>query len=1048
MKPVSFANNITVSSHLTLPSPNEQATMLDTTVMHAAYGMAWLEQAPPAFTTSDYALMPFSSQDTSTNYRPGENLTAATNMLTTEVNCWQAMTTKLLPASTYTFDNGHGCAVNVSFFQGHPYNNDTSIILYIGYYGNAILDYCLESPLCSKNSSNQFLTIFASKHLDEKLGSYETNMTALFCETSYHKQPVSVTVSAESGRPLNESLVPSGVKAPLSQDEFNSTAFTYLVGVGMPPDTPTATRDFPAATTFEPWGSLSKENVAGPTMPMVNLALGLSGELASDFQHATVMERAFTLAHKTVFSAAISHLASEAREIKQANGTSSYNLYGVVVSSTISAVLECLLVLLAFLMGGVLYTCMKAKSNLISDPATIGFAFRSVRASRAVLNRLAMEDCSDNATLQKSLAGEQFFLEQGSTGNILKVESKADDTFNMAGQRKKIQYDPVRPKELHPLTGCLLIAVLLAGAGVMIYFKKMEEKLQGLPRPSENFEVLQLLENYIPTALTTLLDPFLVLLTRIFCMLQPFHTLRKEKCNPQHTLETKYTSLPPQLVLWRAVRSRHFLLSTLCLMALLVNVLTVALGGTFNELPVQIQYPTTFAEARATTLSRDTLLDDTYMIRYVYHDHFYAASTNFSHNTTLPPWVTTKYTFLPINITSQSPGSPDYYRATLRGFGAEPKCEVMPTSPSSDSKSFANVTGLINGFSLERSTFNFRRDDGTWQTCRPTALNVGSNNTGVGAREVISPLTIPTDQRDSEASEDYICEDRFVAGWMRMDSKDPANTLRSTFLSCQAVLRTATFDVEFDKAGHILAYTQKGSFDDITSIMSLNMSQRLVRQANKLVNNNGRPYAIYAWHNTTLISDWWNYLMKMQLNSSDLVDPSSDIPKPEAVIPTVEDLYRRLFAIILGKNFDLFEEPTKPTNVPGIAVVTETRIFLEDTSYLLSVVILCLNAAVLIWAYLAQSDAYLPRLPSTLGSLLAYGAASRAIREYGDGINTDQVIWHNDDFYGTYSFGKYLGVDGNAHVGIEMDPFVTPIDGTMLKRRETVKSWFKKEEDT
>ncbi|EGO60699.1 hypothetical protein NEUTE1DRAFT_76069 [Neurospora tetrasperma FGSC 2508] len=1046
MKPVAFTNNITVSSHLTLPSPNDQAMMLDTTVMHTAYGMAWLEQAPPAFTTSDYAVMPFSSQATSTHYRPGENLTAATDMLTTEINCWQPLTTKLPPASTYTFDNGHGCAVNVSFFQAHPYNNDTSIILYIGYHGSPILDYYLESPLCSKNSTNQFLTIFASRHMDEKLGSYETNMTALFCETSYHKQPVSVTVSAESGRPLNESLVPIGVKEHLTQDEFNSTAFSYLTGVGMPPDTPTATRDFPAATTFEPWGSLSKENVAGPTMPMVNLALGLSGELASDFQHAPVMERAFTLAHKTVFSAAISHLASETRENKQADGTSSYILNGVVVSRTISAVLECLLALLVFLMGGVLYTCMKAKSNLVSDPATIGFAFRSVRASRAVLNRLAMEDCSDNGTLQRNLAGEQFFLEQGTTGNVLEMESKADDAVNMADRRQNVQYDPVRPKESHPLTGCLLIAVLLAGAGVLIYFKKMEQKLQGLPRPSENFEVLQLLENYIPTALTTLLDPFLVLLTRLFCMLQPFNILRKGKCNPQHTLETKYTSLPPQLVLWRAVRSRDFLLSTLCLMALLVNVLTVALGGTFNELPVQLQYPTTFAEARTTTLSRDTLLDTTYMIRYVYHDHYYAASTNISHNTTLPPWVSTKYTFLPVNITSESPRSPDSYRATLRGFGVEPKCEAMATSPSSTSGSFANVTHLINGFTVEGTTFNFRRDDGTWQTCEPTDLNVGSNTTGLGAREVITPLTIPTDQSGSAASQDHICEDRFVAGWIRMDTKDPANTFRSTFLSCQAVLRTATFDVDFDKAGHILAYTQRGDFDDITSLMSRNMSQRLIRQANKLVNNSGRPFAIYAWHNTTLVSDWWNYLMKMYLNSTDLVDPSLDIPKPEAVIPTVEDLYRRLFAIVLGKNLDLFEEPAKPTDVPGIAIITETRIFLDDKAYLLSVIILCANAAVLMWAYLAQSDAYLPRLPSTLGSVLAYGAASRAIREYGDGINTDQEIWHNEDFYGTYSFGKYVGVDGNAHVGIEMDPFVTPINGTMLKRRASARLWFRKKE--
>lgn len=1057
LKPITFATNITVSSPLHLPPPQEQAMMMDTTVLHASYGMAWLEQAPLPFTTADYALVPFSRADTSVATLPSENLTAITTMLTTELDCWEASISKLPPVRSYLFDNGRGCTMNVGLFQSHPYENESSLIVYMGYYESPILDYYLHNPNCSQEFSNQFLVLSAHLSTNPTNGLYETNMTGLFCETLYYKQPVSVTVSAESGRPLNDTLVFVGAKEELTQDEFNSTALDYLMGVGMPPPTPT--RDYPAANTFDPWASLAQKDVAQPVTPMVNLALGLSDYPASEYQNATVLIEAFTTAHKMVFSAAISRLFSGSEKTKLETGTSHYVLYGEVVSRTISAMLEGLLLLLAILMGGVLYTSMKATSKLVADPATIGFAFRSVRTSRAVLDRLVMEDCSDTATLRRSLAGEQFFLEKRGSGNFLEIESKEDENPKANSRKKEIKYTPTRPKELHPLTGCLLVIILFAGAGVLIYFKITEKNLQGLPRPSENFEVLQLLENYIPTIFVTLLEPFLVLLTRIFCILQPFNTLHKGKCNPEHTLETKYTSLPPQLVLWRAIRSGHLLLTTLSVMALLVNVLTVALGGTFNELPIQKQYPVTFNDIRGTGLTRDTLLDTRYLSIGNYYDHFYAASTNISHNTTLPPWVTTQYTFLPVNETVQPSTSSDLYRAKLRGFGVDTKCEAMSSSPTTDSRAFANVTALLRGSGRRsendtQATFNFLRDNGTWTPCYPTAILTGLDPKGQSAREVVTPLW-PISfyaYRTYKPYEDHYCEDKFVVGWLRANSEDLNNTFQSSFLYCESALQTAMFDVDFDRAGHILAYNRSGEFDDITQFMSLNMSQTLVLQANDLINDIGRPGIDSAWHNGTMVVDWWNYLLKSLMQTTDLVDPSVKVPKPKKVIPVVEELYQRLFAILLGKNLDLFEESTKPTNISGVVVVTETRIFLNDTAFLISVVILCLNGVVLVWVYLSQSDAYLPRLPSTLGSLLAYTAASRAVREYGDGSSgaSDEESWHRKAFPGTYSFGRYLGVDGNLHIGIEMDPFVTPVDGTMLNRSSTAKSWLqrKKEEES
>lgn len=49
------------------------------------------------------------------------------------------------------------------------------------------------------------------------------------------------------------------------------------------------------------------------------------------------------------------------------------------------------------------------------------------------------------------------------------------------------------------------------------------------------------------------------------------------------SLLLKYTSLPPQLVSWRALRAGHFSLAALAAVAVMANILTVALGGLFTQ---------------------------------------------------------------------------------------------------------------------------------------------------------------------------------------------------------------------------------------------------------------------------------------------------------------------------------------------------------------------------------------------------------------------------------------------------------------------------------
>lgn len=92
-----------------------------------------------------------------------------------------------------------------------------------------------------------------------------------------------------------------------------------------------------------------------------------------------------------------------------------------------------------------------------------------------------------------------------------------------------------------------------------------------------------LLENYIPTAIATLIEPLWVLINRLLCLLQPIEELQGCKAKAKNSIDLNYSSLPPQLVLFKAIRTGHIVVATVCFMALLANVLSVAFAGLFHH---------------------------------------------------------------------------------------------------------------------------------------------------------------------------------------------------------------------------------------------------------------------------------------------------------------------------------------------------------------------------------------------------------------------------------------------------------------------------------
>lgn len=119
--------------------------------------------------------------------------------------------------------------------------------------------------------------------------------------------------------------------------------------------------------------------------------------------------------------------------------------------------------------------------------------------------------------------------------------------------------------------------------GTITIQRWIEADFLGISLPSSSAVVRSIIENYAPTVFATLLEPIWTVLNRLLCLLQPFDELRKGNAIASTSIEVKYTSLPPQLTIWRALRARHFMLAAVCLTAVSTNVLAVALSGLLNE---------------------------------------------------------------------------------------------------------------------------------------------------------------------------------------------------------------------------------------------------------------------------------------------------------------------------------------------------------------------------------------------------------------------------------------------------------------------------------
>lgn len=199
-------------------------------------------------------------------------------------------------------------------------------------------------------------------------------------------------------------------------------------------------------------------------------------------------------------------------------------------------------------------------------------------------------------------------------------------------------------------------------------------------------------------------------------------------------------------------------------------------------------------------------------------------------------------------------------------------------------------------------------------------------------------------------------EDVLIGGWIHanlsMIDSDALNTfhnrprinsLTSTWIACRPRLYTAPFEAIVDTNGRILKAIRKGPYDrDLLTSFPQGTSQlNLTKRVNSLIayHDDNDPG---TFHNDTFASSWVPYLIKT-LGASTSLDPEKPAPDFATIAPAMEDLYKRLVAIILGLHPNLFLPADKSSSISGKTTITSKRVVMSEPMWYISIVLLSLE---------------------------------------------------------------------------------------------------------
>ncbi|KAJ9639924.1 hypothetical protein H2199_006157 [Coniosporium tulheliwenetii] len=1048
---------------------DKQRTESMTNHTYLAYGINWLGQHTPPYVGPGFAVTPFTPNDWAHERTLAEIWTAPTTQYSVDLTCESATVTIRsdvpddqidLPGNSF-YESWNGCVVPRPF---GPTGNETIAganaqngikqfsAFYTGFSSDSDSSNLTLSSYCPANASHTFFVAF-TKNKQSAADPPETP-AALFCEPTYYSQAVNASILGDLFSPLFP--LPLGPKLPINGTLFDTAGFERQLNSVKP----TARYEIPGSVwpdMSERFSAMEISASSGglPLHPILGIALGSFAGGYDPLPSVENLTNTITLqleiekAYQQLFAITIGDiLAQNSNGSVIVTGKRTYTQMAVALDTVFTRTVQGLLGLTALLAAGLLCVSWSITEKLRFNPATIAATMSLVADNEQLLAGLQDFDGSTAKELDTAFKDKKYQLVFEGGRSLLRATPGAGDfTPNHnrpeTGSSQQDRSDHgssvgltkrprgVRPSEFRLLTtGAFMLfqIVLIVGLGVVYQkakpFGLPRTKKETPPREEDGFELDEtdfigtLLYSILPIALATFIEPLWVVLNRQLCLLQPFEDLRRGNSAAANSIGVDYMSLPPQLVLWRALRSGHWVLALVCGMSVLANVLAVALGGLFYSFSGGPPITTNMVQPytpRFASLEKSSVPSGS-----IAQVHM-AMATNFTYNTILPKWTDDEFIYIPFlphdyDSTNISHSVAEY-EATTRAFGARLDCVPLSAGTFNDYELKVIPDQQKSGLGANLSVI-VDRGDGTRISCASSNIRI-NNSLGTVAEcprgavsiELVNTMSALPDASESERS---FCEQlppRLVTGTVRLRSEGDGGIRKPR--------------------------VENVTSDGIEQYFADEPSRYITRIQGFL--DQGRA----TWHNDSHPSDFMNYLMMKASNSTRMLDPSLPPPPAEEAAAQFNQIYAKLFALYLGTHMNTLLIPSEnpaAVTLSGITFDSKDRIFVSKPMFIIAETILCTYVIVTIIVYIRRPERFLPRLPTTIASIIATFAASHAVRDFGSTAHLSTK--ERAEFIGAlgtkYGYGSFIGTDGKGHVGIEKEPLMAPL------KHSTSLSWARK----
>jgi hypothetical protein len=536
------------------------------------------------------------------------------------------------------------------------------------------------------------------------------------------------------------------------------------------------------------------------------------------------------------------------------------------------------------------------------------------------------------------------------------------------------------------------------------------------------------------------MEPFWAVLNRLLCIIQPFISLDAGVSSATNSVLLEYTSVPPQLVIWPALKAKHWVLTVVCAVAIAANVLTVGLSGLFQIRNTNLGTPVTVEQSLLPKL----IQPNNTSVSGNSGEPLQIMLSNISQNVPLVPWVTPEYFFLPVSLPVNTSGS-SYALSTI-GIGSQLNCQELKESDSDLLYRF-----ILSHDAMEANfTVTQKLSDGSQIRCFYPQANTGDNAPAPSeatqvylrgdpeGRQGVEMLVQPiASEVTATPEEKHACPRMLIAGWVRSSitlgdkysntlygptRNITTSTLNSTFMMCKPYFQTGNFSVITDQTGHILNYTLldplSGAVDEYLASSVWNATMFLVGQGSDTL----------RWHNDTIGLDWFNVFLKRVSQSTSIIDPLAPRPDFTTTADSVNRVYQELFAITLQDNQNALMPAPSGSFMIADEIRAQQRVFLSKTMFYIVVVILALDTAVAIVLYLRLPKPFLHRMPTSIAGILSYATGSHLAQDLDLQMSAAvgrrgfrEVLKQKGTVYG---FGKYIGTDGETHFGLDRHPYL------------------------